>query len=129
MKHEKLAKRVVEKLLKGENKILKQLQKQFECIEIVSEEANPVGFYINFKVLKDSLRIDQIRDFNFGDVDGNVDEIEGAVGFVLYVRNGYISMLEGYTNIIDEWPESDESIHLVYDNESEESRKIDEMLK
>ena len=52
--------------------------------------------------------------FQIGDVDGEVNNIDGAL-FILYVKNGYLTMLEGYTNIIDSWPETDYVIKLKYD--------------
>jgi len=65
------------------------------------------------------------KSFHIGDVDGNIDGIEGAVGFVLYVKNGYITLLEGYTNAVDTWPKSYDEIVLSYD--SGEIRNIENL--
>lgn len=35
--------------------------------------------------------------------------------FILYIKNGAITMLEGYTNIIDIWPD-DNTISLCFDS-------------
>jgi hypothetical protein len=64
---------------------------------------------------KDNLGIGD-KKFQIGDVDGAVNEIEGAVGFILYIENGFITLLEGYTNIIDKWPEFINEITLTYDS-------------
>jgi len=44
---------------------------------------------------------------------------------VLYVKNGYITLLEGYTNAVDTWPKSYDEIVLSYD--SGEIRNIENL--
>lgn len=65
------------------------------------------------------------KSFHIGDVDGNIDGIENAVGFVLYVKNGYITLLKGYTNVVDIWPKSYDKIVFSYD--SGEIRNIESL--
>ncbi|MFR8011659.1 MAG: hypothetical protein ACLU8W_07875 [Clostridia bacterium] len=116
MKHIKLANQVIEMLLKGEDEVLVRLRSQMENVKSISEESSTVGFYINYEVDKYVIDISNCKsNFQIGDVDGCVDGIKNAVGFVLYINNGFITCLEGYT-ILDSWPDSDSMIELEYDS-------------
>ena len=116
MKHIKLANRVIEMLLNGEDEMLSLLRNQYENADIISEEDNEVGFYINYQVKNENIITKKYNTtFQIGDVDGIVNGLQGAVGFILYIKNGYLMMLEGYTNLINKWPETDSQIELSYD--------------
>lgn len=52
-------------------------------------------------------------------MDGTVDGVDYAVGFVLFITNGRIEMLEGYTALIDIWPMNEEEIKLSYNTKEE----------
>lgn len=116
MKHIRLANQVITMLLDGNDEILLMLMKQYKKSIVISEEESKVGFYINYQVER-QLRIPEEYNgtFQIGDVDGEVNNVDEALGFILYVKNGYLTMLEGYTNIIDSWPETDSVIKLKYD--------------
>ena len=116
MKHIKLAETVIEMLLSGEEEVLYILRKQYESARVISEKESETGFYIDYQVDEKLKLTDNFNcTFQIGDVDGTVDGIDEAVGFLLYIKNGYLIMLEGYTNIIDKWPERDSQIKLEYD--------------
>lgn len=116
MKHIELTEQVIEMLLDGDEEVLYLLKKQYRSAEIISQEVEEVGFYVNFRVENFDIKAESFnRTFQIGDVDGNVDGIAGAVGFILYVKDGFLTMLEGYTNIIDDWPNTDSLIKLEYD--------------
>lgn len=114
MKHIELANQVIEMLLKGEDEVLVRLRSQMKNIKSISEEGGAVGFYINYEIDKYVIDIQNCKStFQIGDVDGRVDGTKNAVGFVLYINNGFITCLEGYT-ILDSWPNSDSMIELEY---------------
>lgn len=113
MSQKEFENKLVEMLLDGENEILFKLRKQYEQSKVVLREFSPAGFYTSFIVEdRDELCLEG-KSFYIGDVDGIVDGIESAIGFILFIKNGYISLLEGYTNIIDNWP-TNEEIRLTY---------------
>jgi hypothetical protein len=123
MKHENLEIRLMTMLLAGDDITLKQLREQYAHASVVSRESSDVGFFTTFSLQgRDDLRVNN-KSFQIGDVDGNLNEIYGAVGFILYIKNGFISTLEGYTNAIDKWPEDDEEIILKYDSGNERDIK------
>ncbi len=113
MKHKELADQVMKMLLSGDEEVLSTLRKQYETAVIVSEEDTGVGFFICYQV-DSTIRIGEEfkATFQIGDIDGEVDGIDGAVGFVLFIKDGYLTMLEGYTNVIDKWPEMDTEIKI-----------------
>lgn len=116
MKHTGLANQVITMLLNGNDEVLLMLMEQYKKSVVVSEEYSEVGFYIDYQIDKELRISDEYHDtFQIGDVDGEVNNIKEAVGFILYVKNSYLTMLEGYTNIIDRWPETDSKIKLKYD--------------
>ncbi len=118
MEHIELANRVMEMMLSGEEEILSVLREQYKNASVASEEHDDAGFFINYRVNKEIKVMDKYRDtFQIGNVDGTVCGIQGAVGFILFIKNGYLTMLEGYTNGIDRWPEEDSIIKLEYDME------------
>ncbi len=109
----------MEMLLAGNDDVLIRLREQYKSSKVISREHSEVGFFTTFlQQDRNDLCIDG-KSFQIGDVDGSVNGIDGAVGFVLYIKNGFISMLEGYTNAIDKWPEVDDEIVLTYDSGNE----------
>jgi hypothetical protein len=125
MEHVEFEVKLMEMLLSGDDEILNKLMKQYEVAKIVSREFSDAGFYTSFLVENISDLCIMNKSFHIGDVDGNIDGIENAVGFVLYVKNGNITLLEGYTNVVDIWPKSYEKIVFSYD--SGEIRNIESL--
>ncbi len=115
--HEILIKKVMNKLLEGDNIILEKLRTQYDTAEIVSIDSSDVGFFVDFNVNHNGyLSEPMIRDsFEIGDVNGSYKGIDYAVGFLLFIREGKISTLEGYTISVDHWPD-DEELELKYDS-------------
>lgn len=116
MEHAEFEMKLMEMLLSGDDEVLNKLRKQYEVAKVVSREISDVGFYTSFLVENRSDLCIKDKSFHIGDVDGNIDGIEGAIGFVLYVKNGYITLLEGYTNIVNKWPKLRDKIVLSYDS-------------
>ncbi len=128
MKHKELANQVMKMLLSGDEEVLLTLREQYKRAVVVSEENTGVGFFIRYQV-DSAIRIGEEfkTTFQIGDIDGEIDGIDGAVGFVLFIKDGYLTMLEGYTNGIDKWPEMDTEIKLYYNatqRDYESLRKI-----
>jgi hypothetical protein len=116
MDHEIFEKKLMEMLLAGEDNVLNKLRKQYESAKVTSREFSNVGFYTSFSMQNEHDFSLGDKTFHIGDVDGVINGIEGAVGFILYIKNGIISLLEGYTNAIDKWPKTNDEIILLYDS-------------
>lgn len=117
MKHEKLINNVMKMLLTNKDYPVKELILQYKNSEMEYIESSEYGFYANFKInnLNLKLKNDHYQSFYLGNVDGSINNIPSAVGFVLFIKNGFINMLEGYTVSIDKWPSNDDLILLNYD--------------
>ena len=58
-------------------------------------------------------RVNLRQTFTLGDVHGAADNVKHGLGFVLFVVDGVLSMLEGYT--YDEpWPDEPRGLILTY---------------
>lgn len=121
MIHHELVNDVMDMLLDGDVEDFKKLREQFYKAKKI-EENSSVGFYINFEVEDDEHyilenKILENKNFQIGDVYGTVNGQFASVGFILFIKNGKLLMLEGYTNgIINEWPD-DKEIILTYENQ------------
>jgi hypothetical protein len=113
---------VLEMLLDGQDEVLTILRQQAKQLEVSSREMTGVGFYAEFRVPPDLPRVPGGPTFKLGDVNGTADNVSHGLGFLLYVKDGALSMLEGYT--YDEpWPDDVRGLVLTY--ASKEGRKLD----
>ncbi|MFT9078672.1 hypothetical protein [Ethanoligenens sp.] len=120
--------KLMKMFLNGEGNVFSRLKKQYMVINVISREHSDAGFFTNFSLPENSedLRLDN-KSFHIGDIDGSVNGIAGAVGFVLYIKHGAIALLEGYTNALNKWPKSNNEITLEYD--SPNKRNIDLIIR
>lgn len=88
-------------------------REQYKHAKVISIEENSAGFFVDFSC-EHAPNLDLYKDDNMtvGGLYGNTKETKSAVGFILFIRNGRISCLEGYTNGVDSWP-SDNQMELV----------------
>jgi hypothetical protein len=122
--HRQLTNRVMNLMLEGDHYVLKTLREQFFSAQIESIEDTGVGMFVDFLVSGVDAVDNQKgvrKNFAFGDVHGEVEGSAG-VGFVLFIKEGYISMLEGYSYEDDAWKKVTENIKLNY---GENGRNID----
>ena len=104
---------VMEKLLDGEDEVLSALRQQLKVVEVSKREMTGVGFYTTFSVPDEVSRVPGNASFKFGDVIAKIPGLRLGVGFLLYVQDGNLHMLEAYT--FDEpWPQRISSFELSY---------------
>jgi hypothetical protein len=71
------------------------------------------GFYTTFAIPAETRALADNHSFTYGDVIAEIPGLEFGAGFLLFVRNGVLQMLEGYC--YDEpWPESILDFKLAY---------------
>lgn len=103
---------VLKKLLDGDLPLLTQLRRQLELCTIEKRELTGCGFYTTLVIPQD-IPLTPGLDIIFGDVVADIPELTSGAGFLLYIKNGVLDMLEGYS--YDEpWPESINSFKLEY---------------
>ncbi len=117
---------VMNMLLDGDDDILKSLRRQFQNSKIKKREMTGCGFFLYFDINSNIDEFLKGKSFHFGDVNAKVTGLSHGAGFVLFIRDGYISDLEGYS--YDEpWPEQVTDFELSY--QSGEKRDLTALKK
>lgn len=93
----KLERIVMERLLTWDSKSLNLLREQISKCTVKSREISPVWFFTHFSISDLALPISAKNKIIFGDVDCESPDVPDGLWFLLYIENGYISMLECYT--------------------------------
>lgn len=108
-----LERQVLEMLLSGQDEVLAILRLQARKLEVSAREMTGAGFYTEFLVSREAPRVPGNPTFELGDVNGTAENVSHGLGFLLYVTDGALSMLEGYT--YDEpWPDDVRGLALSY---------------
>lgn len=111
-----LEKQVMDKLLQGEQTILKKLNEQYYVSRVVCVEYTGVGFYIDYCVPEQNWNLPKDLDFCFGDVHAYLNNADQPVGFLLWVTDGILDFLEAYTYDMP-WPKEITEYRLEYISE------------
>jgi hypothetical protein len=106
-----LVDRLMPLLLGGDHPASAALREQYARAKITTIELTGVGFFVEFEVPPDAPRAAP-RNLTGGNVNIHVEGVVHDAGCVLFVRDGVIDMLEGYT-YADEWPERPVVISLT----------------
>jgi len=97
----KLERAVLDMLLAGELPAAETLRAQVRVGRVVERRITGVGFFTTFAVPPDAPRVH--GSFQLGDVLARIEGLSHGAGFVLWVKNGALDMLEGYT-FDESWP-------------------------
>jgi|GEM_PF-519550 len=120
-----LEQQVVERLLSGDDPVLAVLRQQAAQAMVSSRKNSGVGFVTEFLVSLKVPRVDNLT-FKLGDVNGTAENVKHGLGFLLYVTNGALAALEGYT--YDEpWPNQIQGLTLRYSEG--QPRNMDKLRK
>ena len=105
---------VVEMLLKGGHPALVALQEQARHATVRKREYSGVGFFTEFDIPPSIPAAPVVTPrATVADVEATIDGLRNGAGFTLFVRDGYLEMLEGYT--YDEpWPTNTSRVALTY---------------
>lgn len=103
---------VLEKVLDGDYPMLLRLRRQLDVCIVVAREFTGVGFYTTLEVPQTEARTAGL-DTKFGDVIGEISGVSNGVGFLVYVKDGVLDTLEGYT-FDEQWPLAIASFRLRY---------------
>jgi len=106
---------VLAKLLAGDPPLLAALRSQAEKARLVSRDYTGAGFYCTFAVPSDVPPLPHL-DFQFGAVNAKIGGLKHGAGFVVFVRNGRLDTLEGYS-YDESWPDVVADFELSYQSE------------
>jgi hypothetical protein len=115
---------VLAKLVEGEHGTLVTLKDQLRDIEVLERKLTGVGFFTTLRVSPVARRLTSRRSFRFGDVIAQMSGLRHGAGFVLFVDDGVITGLEGYT-FDEQWPQSTERLTLNFENEERDFSILD----
>lgn len=108
-----LEEQVLQKLLRGDDELLSVLRQQAQQVRVTLRKMTGVGFFTTLEVRAEAPRVKDPPKFQLGDVNGTADNVKDGLGFLLYITDGALSMLEGYT--YDEpWPDEVRGLVLTY---------------
>jgi hypothetical protein len=108
-----LEKAVIRFLLVGEDSTLDILRTQLEHASVASREFTGVGFFTHLLVDPEAPAIEEFASSKFGDVEASLPELQHGAGFLLYIHQGFLSMLEGYC-YDERWPHAVTGFQLTY---------------
>jgi hypothetical protein len=108
-----LQKQVLEMLLNGDDEVLAILREQAKHSSVTSNKETGVGFYTEFAVPSEIQRAPGRQTFRIADVNGTAASVNHGLRFVLFINDGALARLEGYT--YDEpWPTEIRELKLTY---------------
>jgi len=111
-------KKVMEMLLKGDDAILELLREQYNTVKIKERKFTDTGFFTTFDVKDKNVIIPNCKSFNFGDIVGEMENLKYGIGFILFIKDGILNILEGYT-YEEKWPKiiTKYQFHYISGNE------------
>jgi hypothetical protein len=106
---------VMQILLNGDDPVLVILREQLKVATVSERKMTGVGFYTHFSVSTTVSRVLENPSFEIGDIAAQIQGVQHGAGFLLFVKDGFLSFLEGFT--YDEpWPEQIAKYELAYIN-------------
>ncbi len=112
---EQLQMQVLQMILEGDEPTLDTLRNQLQQTKRIRREMSGTGFFTYFDLPKDAQRLSENATLRFGDVIAKIEGLQHGAGFVLFVDEGLLTMLEGYS-YDEEWPSLISSYSLSYMN-------------
>jgi hypothetical protein len=110
----RLESEVLDKLFAGSDPALTALRRQAAIAKVESKRLTGVGFYVTFTVPEGEapapVRASRI---SFGDVGARIPGLEHGAGFEVFIENGKLRMLEGYS-YGEPWPDVVGDFELFY---------------
>jgi hypothetical protein len=116
-------------LLAGDDPRLKALRRQLAGSRVRSREFTGVGFFTNLTVPPDATRAPVgAQRVTLGDVAASMNGLAHGAGFVLFITDGMLDFLEGFT--YDEpWPEIIGAFSLRYWNEDRDLAELGSLTR
>jgi len=109
----KLEQEAMRLLLDGDDDTLALLREQMKHVVTIRREYTGCGSYAHFTFDSNCPRLLGKPSFVFGDVVCEVDGVDGGGGFVLFVKDGVLEVLETYS-FDSFWPEAIDGFTVQY---------------
>ena len=113
-------------LLAGDDRLLELLRAQLQVAVPTTRRLSGVGFFLDFAVPEDTALVDPPA-FTISDIHFDLENLEGPAGSILFVRDGALSMLEGFSYLGSTWPDEPRLGRIYYvTGESRDLAKLKE---
>jgi hypothetical protein len=106
-----LEKAVVDMLLEKQGEPFDTIRQQLSHATIGERRFTGAGFFTDFIISPDAPVRRDLADMTIGDVAAEFPSLQHGASFLLFIRGGVISMLEGYT-YNESWPASTDEFTL-----------------
>ena len=93
----------MDRLLAGDDRRLETLRRQMTKVEVTAREFTGVGFFTRFALPAGTRRVQGWDRRVIDDLHGTIDGLDRGVGFALFITDGLLSFLEGFSHAED-WP-------------------------
>ena len=103
---------LLDALLAGPLDILATLREQITSARVVLRELSGAGFFLKFEVSPSTRRVEP-ANFEISDVYFDLEGTEHGGGSVLFIRDGVVTTLEGYSHA-GGWPDEPRQFRLYY---------------
>jgi hypothetical protein len=100
-------------LLTGDHPALATLRDQLRVSSVAERESTGVGFFTTVHVPSDAPRLDCRKRITIGDVYAEISGLAHGAGFVLFIENGALKLLECYI-FESAWPSDPERVRFFY---------------
>ena len=90
---EQFEKRVMEKILTGDDEVLEILREQYKGAVITERWFSGVGFFSTFQVDEKTSKVKGYCSIQLTDFHAQCDELAHGMGFVLFIRDGIMTTL------------------------------------
>lgn len=107
---------VMTMLLAGDGPTLEQLRRQLAVAKVTTREPSDTGFFTNFEVPAE-LRL-TFNTLELQGVEATIAGLKKGAGFVLFVSDGVIDFLEGFSHG-EIWPQEITEYTLRYKTPSD----------
>lgn len=97
---------VLTRMLSYPSNLSSAVAAQLAHAAIASRRHTGVGFYTHFAYSPDAPIPHDLPNAELGDFNAQHPMLQGGAGFVLFIRNGVASFLEGYT-YGEPWPDNE----------------------
>jgi hypothetical protein len=97
---------VVDKLLQMHSAFANTVREQLSHATVAKRDFSGVGFFTHFALPADAPVRRDLGNAELNGVGAEIPGVEGGAGFILFIRDGVISFLEGYTYGDTKWPET-----------------------
>src|SRR5882672_6577247 len=104
---------ILNALLAGEAPELEVLRRQAQVASVLRRELSGVGFFTHFGVPVDAPRAMLSGRRTLSDVGADIESVVHGSGFVLFIQDGILDFLEGFT-YADAWPSEPRLLRWYY---------------